>query len=77
MNGTTSALSAVYPMVVGTTSGDHARGTSTSYGTQGVDSSGFSVTAIGGGRGGAYYDGGVMFGIGGDGGSGGGGFLGR
>ena len=51
-----------------------ARGTSTSYGTQGVDSSGFSVTAIGGGRGGAYYDGGVTASAsaGGDGGSGGG-----
>ena len=79
LNGTTGALSAgaSYPMVVGTggAGGTGARGGSTSDGTNGVDSSGFSLTAIGGGKGGSYWDGGVTASrsAGGDGGSGGGG----
>ena len=79
LNGTTSNLapSSTYQMTVGTggAGGTGVRGASTSDGTQGVNSSGFSQTAIGGGKGGSYWDGGVTASrsAGGDGGSGGGG----
>ena len=79
LNGTTSALSAGadFLMSVGTggAGATGARGSSTSYGTPGLNSSAFGLTSIGGGRGGAYYDGGVTASAsaGGDGGSGGGG----
>ena len=79
LNGPTSALSAGadYPMVIGTggAGGTGGRGSSTSDGTNGVDSTGFSLTAVGGGKGGSYWDGGATASrsAGGDGGSGGGG----